>query len=202
MNRPTLPTRIAGSPRVAALLFAGSGFAVWAWYQGHLTWWWLPIAALTTKKTLQSIQRVRRYKAWLADWRAVSGVNEPPPAKKKRGRGFLRFSATIALLAVIGIPLALPSVEGRSSLGELVVAWLFAMVFLLAVMIWRIRRWITARRTIDAVSGKEDEAVVECTLGLPASSPSRAEAEANLPEYCARLIGHSRAVRTSSDSTS
>ena len=190
MNRPSMSTRIAGSPRIAVLLFAGSGFAAWAWYQGHLTWWWLPIAVFTTRKTLQSLQRVRRYKAWLADWRVAGAVNEPAPVKQKRGRGILRFSTAIALLAALGIPLVLPSVESHSPLSrQLVVTWLLAIVVLLAIIIWRTRRWIKARRGIDAVSGKEDDAVVECTLGVPTSSPSRAEAEANLPEYCARLIG-------------
>jgi hypothetical protein len=174
------------------LLFAGSGFVGWAWYQGHLTWWWLLIAAFTTLKTLGSIQRVRRYKAWLADWHAMGAVNESAPVKKKRGGGILRFFTAIALLLVVGIPLALPSVESHSPLSrQLVAAWLAAIFSLAAVIAWRTRRWIKSRRGIDAVSGKENAAVVEWTLGRPMSSPSRAEAEANLPEYCARLMGNS-----------
>jgi hypothetical protein len=191
MNRPSFSMRLAGSWLGAMLLLGGCGFVGWAWYEGHLTGWWLLIAAFTTMKTLESVQHVRRYKAWLADWHAMVGRDAALPVRK-RGRGILRFFTAIALLLVVGIPLTLPSVEADSPLSQqqLVAAWLAAIVFLVAVVTWRVHRWIKKRRGMDAISGKEnDDAVAEWTLSMPVSSPSRAEAQRELPEYCARLIG-------------
>jgi hypothetical protein len=183
--------RLAGSPLGAILLLTGCGFVGWAWNEGHLTWWWLVIAAFTSLKTLESIQRVRRYKAWHASWLAMGGQDAPVRPKKRRG-------LVIASVLAVALPFATQQLRdnaeipnGMAVADALMWVWAAACLYLACRLVWKLLT-LTRRglgRVAEQRQAKADLAPVSWLLPRASSSPSRAEAEANLPDYCARLIG-------------
>ena len=183
MNRPPLLVRVAGSPLPAFLLFLGYAAIIAGWYEGTVVWW-LALAAIGASfRTMSAVGRVRRYKAWLADWNAMGGAEQPRPRDKRVRR---RLFVTSAALLVLAIPVCFPYLQGneewRTALSLL---WVVACIYLVALVLWRIARWLTKRRTEqpEAVAGR-----VEWMLGRASSSPSRAEAVRKLPKYCIRLL--------------
>jgi hypothetical protein len=190
MNRPALLARLAGSPRGALVLFVCYAALVFGWYQGNIPWWLALGAVGAAFRTLSAVGRVRRYKAWRADWQAMGGEDEPPPAaarQKKRRRGWVL--VTVAALLALGMPL-LPEQLYAPWESGLVMAWCAACLYLVFALLWSILRRIIGRRKARAeIAQAGDEAApVAWLLGRPSSSPSRAAAERNLPRYCARLI--------------
>jgi hypothetical protein len=78
MNRPSALVRFAGYPPMATLLLIGYALIVAGWYQGRVSWWIGVAAIAAAGRTLGAIKRVRVYKAWLADWQAMTTHDAPP----------------------------------------------------------------------------------------------------------------------------
>src|ERR1039458_2849247 len=91
MNRPGLGTRFAGSPLGALVLFAlygAVGYGWWWGWQGQHVRWWVALCALAAAvRTLKAIGKVRRYKAWRAEFEAIA-AEDLPRRQKRRGRGW------------------------------------------------------------------------------------------------------------------
>jgi len=190
MNRPSVVARFAGYPPMAILLFIGYAVVVAEWYQGDLAWWLALGAVGAAGKTLRAVRQVRSYKAWLAEWRAMSGEDEPQRPTKRRRRGWV-FVTRAALLAM-GIPFCLPSGEDPGNLGAvLTILWCAAWLYLAFALVRSILRRVAARRKAKAEveKVKADAAPVALLLGVPSSSPSRDDVMGTLPEHCAGLIG-------------
>jgi hypothetical protein len=192
MNRPSFSTRMAGSPLGAIVLFAACGFVGWAWHEGSLTRWWLFIAAVTSMRTLGSIRRVRHYKRWLADWQAMGAGQGAPPMRRKKRRSLIFASA----LAIV-LPFAAQQVKDNAAIPNgpavvdgLIWAWLIACLYLGGRFVWKLLRQV--RRGVGLITerqrAKAELAPVRLLVPRPSSSPSRADADANLPEYCDGLI--------------
>jgi hypothetical protein len=182
MSRPPLLVRVAGSPLPAFLLFVGYALVVAGWYDGEVAWWLALGSVGAAMRTVAAIGRVRRYKAWLAEWNAMGEMEHLRPKKKRSWRR--RIFITGAVLLLLAIPACLQHLQGNQALQLLCVV---GCICLVAVVLRSIKRRIAKRRKAEP----EDVSipVVEWMLGRASSSPSRAEAARKLPEYCARLLG-------------
>jgi hypothetical protein len=198
MNRPSLSVRLAGSPRGALLLFICYGVIWYGWYEGHTVWWVALGTVGAALRTLRARRDLQRYKAWLADWQAmgaqvVEAPQQQPLPKKKRRRA--RAFVTASALLVLAIPLLLPSTDKTGTLGPmLAVLWCVACLYLVFALVrGLLRRRAGGHRAETQITTATDEAApVAWLVDRPSSSPSRAEAERDLPEYCARLISRNR----------
>jgi hypothetical protein len=183
MNRPRRLVRLAGSPRGALLLFIGYAVIVYGWYQGDVPWWLAVGAVAAGFRTLAAVGRMRRYKAWLADWQGMGAGDEPPRPKKRRGWVLVAGAA----LLVVAIPLVQPETGPNDALTVL---WCVACLYLVFALVRGILRRIRGRRKVKAeVAQTRDEAApVAWLVPRAASSPSRADAMRSVPDYCARLM--------------
>jgi hypothetical protein len=186
MNRPPLLVRVAGSPLPAFLFFLSYAAIVVSWSQGEAPWWLALVAVGASIRTLSAIGRLRRYKAWLAEWNAISAAEQPRPKEKPGGRQRMLITGAASLL--LAIPAAAPHLQGNAALGTaLTLVWVAAFVYLLAVVLRNIRRRTAKCRKAEPETA--DTPVVEWMLGQASSSPSRSEAARKLPEYSTRLLG-------------
>ena len=189
MNRPEPRIRFIGSPAGAGLAFAGSGLIVVGCARGALPWWLIFVAVAIAAQTKAAIAEVRRYEAWRKEWQAMGASTAPPRAVKKHGRRWV--PVTVAALLLVAIPAYLPRLQdygGPVTVFECV--WGAVALYLG----FRIRQAVT-RRTKNGGSGKAEAApVVAWLLGRASSSPSRADAMRELPEYSARLMGQGYAT--------
>ena len=199
MNRPGVGVRFAGSPPGALMLFAlyaAVGYCWWWGWQGqHVRWWVALCSAAAAVRTLKAVGKVRRYNAWVAEWQAIGGDDGPPRRQKIRGRGWVFVTGAAVLFVVI--PVCVPQIQsnqtipGREALAT-ALTWLWGLACLILAwkslrLCWRLVRRSAARRT-ERRQVEAENAPVAWLVGVPSSSPSRAEAERALPEYCARLI--------------
>lgn len=184
MSRPTLLVRIAGSPLGAFLLFLVYAAVIAGWYEGQVVWWLALGSVGAAIRTLSAVGRVRRYKAWQAEWNAMGAREESAPQNRdKRGA---RRSVFLASLLLLAIPMCLPYLGGneewRTALSLLwVVACLFVVGLALRSITRRVSKRLKSRREVVY-------APVKWMLGRASSSPSRTEAARKLPEYCTRLL--------------
>lgn len=196
MNRPSLSARLAGQPPVAIVLFIGYAAVVLGWYQGHVAWWLAVGAVAAAFRTLGALRSMRRYKAWLAEWQAMGGVEEPTPPLTRPGRRWMLVTGAALLLLIIPMCMSQPGTAPGLWDGALLALWLVDclwLVFMFARVVLRRRTGGGKARAEVAASKAEaaprDEATpISWLVGRAASSPSRADAERELPEYCARLI--------------
>ena len=192
MNRPALLVRIAGSPLGALLLFMVYAAVIAGWYEGQVVWWLALGSVGAAFRTLSAVGRVRRYKAWDAEWNAM-GAREESAIPRKERRGARRRLFVAALLLLL-IPACLPHLSGneewRTALGLL---WIVACLYVVGLVLRSITRRITKR----VKSRRETvNAPVKWMLGRASSSPSRSEATRKLPEYCTRLLSSSSNERS------
>jgi hypothetical protein len=186
MSRPPLITRVAGSPLPAVLLFAGYAAIIAGWYEGQLTWWLALMAAGASVRTISAVARVRRYKAWLAEWNAMGRTEQPAPKPKRGSRRWIFITGAVLLL--LAIPASSPYMQGNDTAwAAAVTVWIAAFVYLAGVVLRRITRRRTKRSKVEAKA--EAAPVVECMLGRASGSPSRADAARQLPKYTNRLLG-------------
>jgi hypothetical protein len=101
MSRPPLLVRVAGSPLPAFLLFLGYAAIVVSWSQGEAPWWLALVSVGASIRTLSAIGRLRRYKAWLAEWNAIGAAEQPRPKEKRGGRRRLLITGAVLLLLAI-----------------------------------------------------------------------------------------------------
>jgi hypothetical protein len=188
MNRPGSLRRLAGSPVGALVLFMLYAAIEWGWHQGDVAWWVALGTLGAAARTLGAIRDVRRYKAWAAQWRAAGGNDAPRRPKKKR-RGWLL--AAGAALLVVGIPAYVGRSTPDDEVRALAVVWGVACLYLACCLLWKLfglsRR--VAGRSSARRAAEAEAAPVAWLLHCASSSPSRAEAVAELPEYSARLMG-------------
>ena len=186
MSRPPLLVRTAGSPLPALLLFVGYTALIWGWYEDRVVWWLALAAVGAALRTLSAVGQVRRYKAWLAEWNAMAGTEQPRHKEKRRGRR--RVLLPGAALLLVAIPAGFQYLQGNQEWGAaLTLLGVVASVYLVAVALRSITRRITKRRITEPEA--DTAPVVEWMLGRASSSPSRSEAARKLPEYSARLLG-------------
>jgi hypothetical protein len=186
MSRPPLLVRVAGSPLPAFLLFLGYAAIVAGWYEGQVVWWLALGSVGAAIRTLSAVGRVRRYKAWLAEWNAMGAKEEPPPSHEQKRGGRRRLFVTSAALLLPAIPACLPYLEGNEEWRTaLALLWVVACLYLVVLVL----RSITRRMKRRKAQPEAATAPVEWMLGRASSSPSRSEAARNLPEYCTRLLG-------------
>src|ERR1022692_2478369 len=100
MNRPPLLVRVAGSPLPAFLLFLGYAAIIAGWYEGTVVWWLALAAVGASLRTLSAVGRVRRYKAWLAEWNAMDTKEQQRPKDKPSRRWMFVTSAVLLLLVI------------------------------------------------------------------------------------------------------
>lgn len=187
MNRPGLGVRLAGSPRVAVVLYLGYAAVVLGWYEGYVAWWLAVIAVGAAKRTVSAMGELRRYQTWAADWQAIGADHdEPPPPTIKKSRRWMLPAGAAGLILII--PFCLPERQDHAELaGVLALLWLGACLFLGFAFLRYIKRRVKLPKTPAKVL--TDALPVAWLLSRAASSPSRAEATRNLPEYTTRLIG-------------
>jgi hypothetical protein len=188
MSRPPFLVRVAGSPLPALVLLMCCALVVAGWYQGDVVWWLALAAVGASLRTLSAVGRVRRYRAWLAEWNAMGTPEQPHPKKEKRGGRRRVFITGAVVLLLLALPAGLRHLQGNEQRGmALTLLLIIACVSLLGVMLRSIARRMTKRRKAEpeAVAAP----VAEWMLGRASSSPTRAEAARKLPEYTSRLLG-------------
>jgi hypothetical protein len=186
MSRPPLLVRVAGSPLPAFLLFLGYVAIVVSWSQGEAPWWLALIAVGASIRTLSAIGRLRRYKAWLAEWNAIGATEQARPKEKRGGRRRMLLTGTVLLL--LAIPAGFRHLQGNEQSGSaLTLFWVVACVCLLGVVLRSIKRRMAKHGNAEPEDA--DAPVVEWMLGHASSSPSRSEAARKLPDYSTRLLG-------------
>jgi hypothetical protein len=191
MTQPGLVARLAGTPWIALLLFAGAGLVVYEWYVGQIVWWLAAAAVLCSLRTVSAMARLRRYKAWAAEWQAmgaIEGTASPPP---KRRRWKL---AVISVLLLLAVPVlsGLPTVQANTAvLNGLRCFWLLLALYWFVRLIKRIFGAAKSRlgQRREASVEKAMEATIEFAIGRASECPTRASAERGLPDYCLRLMG-------------
>ena len=197
MTRPRPLTRFAGSPLGALVLLVVYAAVVAGWYQGLDVPWWLAVGAVAAAfRTLAAVVGMRRYKAWLAEWQAMGAHDDAPPLPKKK-RAWKLVAGALPLLVAIPAYLGAIKRDHEAIPNEvalaLVVLWGVACLYVawkLLRPVWRGVKWLSARRATRR-RAKAEAAPVAWLVGRASSSPSRASAQRNLPEYCARLIKES-----------
>lgn len=192
MNQPTPMTRFIGKPRVAAVLYVGLGLAVLGWAEGAVPWW-LGVAALCTAGSVRkAVKDVRSYKQWWTAWGAMGAATAPPRAATSKPSSSWA-GVIVAGVSFVMIPVWIAAPGASEALRQgLTAVWCCMAIYLL----WRLaaRLWRALFRAAGTASAGERKTsapaeVVEWALPRASSSPSRADALRNLPEYSARLIG-------------
>lgn len=189
MNRPSALVRCVGSAPIAIMILLGCGAAVVGWTQDSVSWWMALAALWAAVKTAAAVRQMRSYKAWESAWRVMAGESEPPPQRPKRSIGEWLLIGTAGLL-LVAIPHS-PALPGH---GELALLWCVAALYLVWKLL-RLSRLFPARRSLRsaALRGRKAEAAPVAWLVPCAScSPSRVEAERELPDYVVRLIAQSK----------
>jgi hypothetical protein len=123
-----------------------------------------------------------------------TGERESPPPRNpragKRGRKNPKLDVAVGLLAVVALPWMSSQVDDIGEKRIIAVVWLavcFGLLFVGVRGIVRRSRATTTRRQAEAPSNQVQP--VAWLMAPAASSPSRADAMRELPEYSARMMG-------------
>lgn len=200
MNRPNAMTRFVGKPRVAAVLYVGLGLLVLGWAGGEVSWW-LAVAGLCGAGTVRrAVRDVRNYNQWWSAWLAIGAASASPqpatlkPPLRKRKASSSWPGVIVAAVSCVVIPFFIAVPGASEALREgLTVVWCFMVLYLVCKLTVTIVRGLRRKRGVTGTRLKEKTQsgageVVEWVLPRALSSPSRADAIQNLPEYSARLI--------------
>lgn len=190
MNPPTFITRFLGTPLVAAALYVGCAVVVLAWFGGEVHWW-LAVAAVCFVGTVRkSVQNVRRYNQWYAGWQAM-GNAQGVTAPRRKTSSWFNVACALILLIVIPMFIAAPGPDKALS-NALTWVWLAVVAYLLWKLAVSIQCALFRKgaSTVSAGGSKTSASadVVQWVLPPASSSPSRADAVRNVPEYCSRLM--------------
>ena len=188
MKRPSLLTRLMGARLIALVLLIACGVVFVGWFEGGAPWWLGFVALFTALQTLSSVGQVRRYKAWAAKWQAMGEPMSAPPRliEKKRRHGWL--PVIVAALLTLAIPVYVGDGSDMVS-SALTCLWVAACLYLAFRFLRRVMRRGAKRREEKSMTARKETETpfVAWVMGRASSSPSRAEAERNLPEYSARV---------------
>ena len=172
MKPTTYMTRFIGTPRVAAVLYFACSLTVLGWFGGEVHWW-LAFPALCFIGTVRkAVQNVRRYDQWWTAWQGMgnpTGAVTPKRMARRRKSSSSWVNITVAALSLVIIPMfiAAPGAD-EATRHWLALLWLGIAAYLLFKL------------------GAAE--VVQWVLPRASSSPSRADALRNVPDYCARLM--------------
>jgi hypothetical protein len=196
MTQPHIIIRFIGSPLVTLVLLSGSGFFIYGWWTGHTVWWVALFAVGIIYRTLQAFNRMRNYNAWVAERRALRAEVDGVPLPKNKPTTRARVLIAVVLVVAISVYLGQPHPDAANNqpltttLGfilaaaSLYLAWKF-----IAFFGRKAYGLVTGRKGRQAITGEtQTDAPVTWLVGRASSSPSRAQAQKALPEYCARLI--------------
>jgi hypothetical protein len=185
MNQPEPHVRLAGSNTGSALFLLASGVLMAAVVEGEAPGWVLLVALLLASFTLNAVQQMREYKAWEGEWQEMqTGKRVEPPQKKK----YPKLDVAVGLLSLVVIPWIWSQ---RSDPGErLILAGSWVVMFLVVVFlaVRGIVRSVRARRRFKEQARRSQVEPVAWLVSPASSSPSRADAMRELPEYSARLL--------------
>jgi hypothetical protein len=195
MTRPSVTAQAMGTPGVALLLFAGYAAIGWGWYAYHLNFLLVVAAIFAARRTLSAVDEVRRYKDWQQQLARMTGSDAATPVPRRRKPVVMALSVIIGTAALENpAPIRfLPELaRDHSSVRRILFglcAWACAYVAfaLLGMLVSGVRRLLikphapVAEKVIAA-------APVAWLLDRASASPSRAEATAQLPDYCAALL--------------
>jgi hypothetical protein len=196
MKPTTYMTRFIGTPRVAAVLYFACSLTVLGWFGGEVHWW-LAFPALCFIGTVRkAVQNVRRYDQWWTAWQGMgnpTGAVTPKRMARRRKSSSSWVNITVAALSLVIIPMfiAAPGAD-EATRHWLALLWLGIAAYLLFKLAITFRRAVLKRRAgkVGAGEAKTSGAaeVVQWVLPRASSSPSRADALRNVPDYCARLM--------------
>lgn len=193
MNRPSWQVRVNGSPRVAAVMCVVYVVIIAGWWTGDFPWWLALVAVVGAKATLSAVKQMRRYKAWLAQWEAMAEDEDAPPrrcesrANSTIGHRNVWKQLTWAAM-LLGLMPFFAGLFGVRLPEGVALPWGLACLFLICRLVAWLFGLVSRRGTRRVEPAKGEERHVSLLLGRVNSSPSRADAERQLPEYCARLI--------------
>jgi hypothetical protein len=181
MTQPSFSKRLAGHPLVTLALFLFYGLLILGWLKGGVSWWLALLAVIAALRTFRAYREMRRYKTWLASWRAMGTDDAAAPAPFPRKR-VGRVPVLLAGLLVIVLPVAF---HGSTPPPDVLWLWAFAVLLLVGKVVYRVvhvGRRIVARPARQAVKAEtvEEDAPVAWLLPRASSSPSRADAERRL----------------------
>ncbi len=183
MTRPSWLVRLAGSPAGSVLVILFCGCIIAGWWEGLIRGWVAFAAAWIILQTISARKQVRRYNAWVGEWREMGG--ESVPAARKRSTAKLWGGAVVLVAVLLAIGRLFPK---QPQQGEaFAVVWCPAFAALLASRLIPLLRRRSGKRAAVKQAKAETEPVA-WVVGRASSSPSRAEAEKNLPEYAARVL--------------
>jgi hypothetical protein len=163
------------------LLFTLYVALIVSWNQGNTPWWLALGAVGAGLRTWRAVRHVRAYKAWAAEWRAMGASDEAPPLPRPRSYRWVYFILTAF---AIGVPASLSSVHDNGESTALVWLWMLSCLLLFVKLCRVMMRRRKQRREVEGLS-----APIEWAMGRASSSPSRAVAQKQLPEYVLRVLG-------------
>lgn len=187
MNRPSSLACVAGKPRVCLLLLILFATTVWGWYNGAVPWWMALLAVGAAQRALRSYHELKRYTAWRVQWEAMGPPNDRPAPALRAPAAAHKGLVAVAVLVAVGIPF-----YGTGGSDSVLGMWLAACMILVVELVRAVRRRSRnsgAKMSRPGKAEAADDSPVAWMLGRAASSPTRTDAEGNLPDYCARLGG-------------
>jgi hypothetical protein len=191
MNRPDAVTRAMGSRAGAFLMLLVCIVAVGGVFIGELPWWLALLAFGMASGTVSAGQQMRAYNAWAAQWNEMAGNAAAPPPPRKKKNPVL--DNAVGVMAVAALPWLASQVGERWEKQFIGILWLVVCVVLVFRAVRAIVRRLKARRMARSkAEAQQASAQVQPVAWLvdpAASSPSRADAMRELPEYSARLMG-------------
>jgi hypothetical protein len=190
MNRPGPGTRWMGSPSGSASVLIACALVLTGVFSGELPWWVAIFAFGFANGTVSAIRQMRGYNAWAAEWQAMAGNAAAPPPRKKSNPAL---DNAVGVAAVAALPWLASQVSDQGEKLIIAVLWLVVCLVLLFRAVRGVVRRVRARRMArsNAVAQQTLAEVqpVAWLMDRASSSPSRADAMRELPEYSARLMG-------------
>jgi hypothetical protein len=143
------------------------------------------VAVYIASHTANSVRELRAYNGWTQQWQAMAGVTAAPPRRMKKHPAL---DNAVGMVAVVALPWLESLVSDRMERRLLVLLWLVVCLVLLFRGVRGVVRFIKARCVRSKVESTQIQPV-SWLVDRASSSPSRADAMRQLPDYSGRLIG-------------
>jgi peptidoglycan/LPS O-acetylase OafA/YrhL len=157
-------------------------------YVGEAPWWLMLAAIYIASQTANSVRELRAYNGWAERWQAMAmgtAVAPPKPRRKKHPA----LDNAVGMVAVVALPWLASQMSDRTERLLVAYLWLAVCVLLIFRFVRGVVRFFKARRTQQSKAESIEIQPVSWLVDRASSSPSRAEAMRQLPEYSGRLIG-------------
>jgi hypothetical protein len=181
---------MAGRPLVGWPLIGVAALLICSWFTGRTDWWWGLLSAAFAIRTFSAMSALRRYNAWLVEWQAMGGTDSAPVVTTNRRGTKLAFLIPLGFITILW----LASVSAVQDSPALLNTLRAAFVLLALYGGFRLLRRILqgARKTLGKVKEPAAKEALDEPIQLAVSgtkdSPTRADAERNLPDYCLPLM--------------